>query len=88
LQFISAHAWKKRKTNEMNAMYPHARTYPRASTQLLYHYINGRLVYTLTVKRLYDLSFSKKKIEKTLVVYTYASMIVERGAVGRGLTGL
>jgi hypothetical protein len=73
----------------MNAMYPRTRTYPHTSAQLLYHYINGRLVYTLTAKRLYDLSFSKKKkVEKTLMVYTYASMIVEQGAVGRGLTGL
>ena len=44
-------------------------TYPSASAQLLYGQINGRLIYTLTAKRLYDLSLSKK-MSKRLWVYT------------------
>ena len=41
------------RENETNA-------YPRASAKLLYSLINGRLIYTLTAKRLYDLSLSEK----------------------------
>jgi hypothetical protein len=58
-------------------------THPRASAQLLYCEIDGRLVHTCTAKCLDDLPLPKERRKDSAMVGWHAQHDHERGAVGR-----